>query len=241
MGVSGVTESRKRAFEPAREHFIKGCEGILEKFRRWAAEEKRMRLERQQKREGEGHSVAGSSRHDGDVDGEEDEVVVGGSKNENERKRGGDNAEGEEEEEDEPPDDEDDGDDHDSDVDAEIAKQLRDEALMAAAAKGKGRRKKLGAPSRRGVTSRRAGSVAPPKASTPPQEPPKEFTSFFAKRYQRDMALSKTRRTGRKALAWGHPIPDMPEREFELPAEWRDDDALTSRARIKRRDKRVKK
>ncbi|KAK3310606.1 something about silencing, SAS, complex subunit 4-domain-containing protein [Chaetomium strumarium] len=242
MGVSGVTESRKRAFEPAREHFIKGCEGILEKFRRWAAEEKRMRLERLQKREEEGNSVGeGSSRHDGEE--EEDDVVVGGSEAEHD----GSGDDGEEEEEGEPPDD--DGDDHDSDVDAEIAKQLREEAL-AAATKGKGRRKKMGAPSRRGVASRRAGSVAPPppsrrapppKSSAPPEEPPKEFTSFFAKRYQREAALSKTRRTGRKVLAWGHPIPDMPEREFELPAELRDEDTLRSRARTKRRDKRVRK
>ncbi|KAK4235524.1 something about silencing, SAS, complex subunit 4-domain-containing protein [Achaetomium macrosporum] len=232
MGVSGVTESRKRAFEPAREHFIKGCEGILEKFRRWAAEEKRMRLERLQKREEEGHSVGDGSTSRDDGDGDDDDEVGGGS--EVERDGSGEDGEDDEKEEGgEPPDD----DNHDSDVDAEIAKQLREEAL-AAAVKGKGRRKKFGGPSRRGVASR---CPPPPKVSELPEEPPREFTSFFAKRYQRDAALSKTRRTGRKVLAWGHPVPDMPERDFELPAELRDEDTLRARARMKRREKRVRK
>ncbi|KAF3764487.1 hypothetical protein M406DRAFT_356570, partial [Cryphonectria parasitica EP155] len=36
MGVSGITESKKKHFEPARVHFINKCEGVLEKFRKWA-------------------------------------------------------------------------------------------------------------------------------------------------------------------------------------------------------------
>ncbi|KAK4105439.1 hypothetical protein N658DRAFT_462707, partial [Parathielavia hyrcaniae] len=45
LGVSGATESKRQAFQPAREYFVGGCEAILDKFRRWAAEEKRRRLE----------------------------------------------------------------------------------------------------------------------------------------------------------------------------------------------------
>ncbi|TVY42445.1 hypothetical protein LSUB1_G001727 [Lachnellula subtilissima] len=48
MGVSGITDSRKKEYEPAREHFIKGCENILEKFRTWREEEKRRKLEKEQ-------------------------------------------------------------------------------------------------------------------------------------------------------------------------------------------------
>jgi hypothetical protein len=48
MGVSGITDSRKKEYEPAREHFIKGCENILEKFRTWREAEKRRKLEREQ-------------------------------------------------------------------------------------------------------------------------------------------------------------------------------------------------
>jgi len=47
MGVSGITDSKKKEYEPARDHFIKGCEGILEKFRTWREEEKRRRLEKE--------------------------------------------------------------------------------------------------------------------------------------------------------------------------------------------------
>lgn len=47
MGVSGVTESKKKEYEPARDHFIKGCQGILEKFRTWREEEKRRKLEKE--------------------------------------------------------------------------------------------------------------------------------------------------------------------------------------------------
>lgn len=47
MGVSGVTDGKKKEFEPARRHFIRGCEAILEKFRSWKEEEKRRKLEKQ--------------------------------------------------------------------------------------------------------------------------------------------------------------------------------------------------
>src|SRR3954451_14828058 len=48
MGVNGITDSKKKEYEHAREHFIKGCEAILEKFRTWKDEEKRKKLEKEQ-------------------------------------------------------------------------------------------------------------------------------------------------------------------------------------------------
>jgi len=48
MGVSGVTDSKKKEFEPARHHFVKGCHAIIEKFRIWRDEEKRRKLEKEQ-------------------------------------------------------------------------------------------------------------------------------------------------------------------------------------------------
>lgn len=41
MGISGVTESKKRDYEPAREYFTHGCESIIAKFKLWRDEEKR--------------------------------------------------------------------------------------------------------------------------------------------------------------------------------------------------------
>lgn len=47
MGVSGITEGKKKEYEPARDHFIDGCQMILEKFRTWRDEEKRRKLEKE--------------------------------------------------------------------------------------------------------------------------------------------------------------------------------------------------
>lgn len=231
MGVSGITESRKKQFEPAREHFIKGCQAILEKFRRWAAEEKRRKQEKDRAaaeagRQAEQEAAASEEKdvESGEADegsaGEDEEIADSDADME-------DGAGGPDGEPDgEPPDD--------SDVDATIAKQLREEALAAANKKTTSRR---GQGRGRGQGRRTPPPRKPPPVKTAP-EPAKEFTSFFAKRYQRDAALNTNRRRGRKVMAWGHPVPDVEEADWDLPAEYRDDDALKSRARRRRRDKR---
>lgn len=103
------------------------------------------------------------------------------------------------------------------------AKQLREEAMARSKVAAK-------APKR----SRPTAPRPPPK----PPGPPKEFTSFFSKKYERDSALHHHRRAGRKVLAWGHPVPDVPESDFMLPEVYRDAETLRMRARQKRRDKR---
>jgi hypothetical protein len=66
MGVSGVTESKKKEFEPARDHFIRGCEAILEKFKSWKDEEKRRKMEREA-------ALAEAEEEDEDEEEEEEE------------------------------------------------------------------------------------------------------------------------------------------------------------------------
>ncbi len=104
-------------------------------------------------------------------------------------------------------------------MDASIAKQLREEAI--AAAKTKLKRSKAAAYS-----------------SNSDVERPRAFASFFQKQHERDSAMSKSRRRGRKVLAWGQPVPEVSEKEFELPEEFLDEDTLKTRARRKRREKR---
>ncbi|KAK3941520.1 something about silencing, SAS, complex subunit 4-domain-containing protein [Diplogelasinospora grovesii] len=220
MGVNGVTESRKKTFEPAREHFIAGCQAILEKFRRWAAEEKRRKLEKErappvpeveETREESEAEVDDVEIEPSDVD----EIADSDEENQTSEAEEGVN-------DDDQDDGESDGDPPDeSDVDASIAKQLREEAARAAARK---------------TTKKSKSALSPP----PPPEPQKEFTSFFRKKYQRDAALSSTRRRGRTVLAWGQPVPELPEMDFELPEEFLDEDTLKSHARRKRRAKREK-
>jgi hypothetical protein len=232
MGVSGVTETKKRAFEPARDHFIRGCEAILEKFRRWTREEKKRRAEMLERRMaflsgGEGLETGDEEEEDGEDEEVEMEEV---QRHEQGAESGG---EDDEDVEREPPDE--------SDVDASIAKQLREEALAAAAKK---RRTKAGgkaAAAKRTTAAARGKAAAAASSSHPPEEKqPREIVSLFRKRYQREAALSTNRRKGRTVLAWGEPIPDMEEAEFELPAELRADPTFQSPGRKKRRNKRVK-
>lgn len=185
MGVSGVTETRKRTFEPARTHFVRGCQAILDKFRDWSREEKRRKLEKER-------ALAADDGNDQQGRREAEDASTTSSS-------------------------------HDDASEASSpAQQLRREAMarsqMATAAK----------------RPRRPGRPPPPK----PPERPRAFASFFRKRHERDGAVHRTRRTGRKVLAWGHAVPDMAQADFVLPEEFRDDDTLRSRARKKRRDRR---
>ncbi|KAJ3564447.1 hypothetical protein NPX13_g7840 [Xylaria arbuscula] len=111
-----------------------------------------------------------------------------------------------------------------SDVDA-AARQLHDEAMERA----------------------KYAALASPKRIRGDPPPtmvnlvPREFTSFFEKRHQRDAALNKGRRRGRTVLAWGQPIPDMDEFDFVLPDFCLDEDTLKAHERQKRRDRRQRK
>lgn len=223
MGVSGITEGKKKGFEPARAHFIRGCQAILDKFRAWAAEEKRRKVEKENREraaaaaraEEEGHEVKDSDEEEQDDDDDAEEEAAEDL---------GEDLDADMEDDDGSLSAESDGDPPDSttsDVDARIAKQLRQEVLAAA---------KNSSTSRARVT-RRSVSIRPP---TVEPEVHKPFASFFAKPYQRTAALSNNRRRGRKVLAWGHPVPDVVEQEFELPEDLRDEDTLKSAARRKR-------
>lgn len=111
-----------------------------------------------------------------------------------------------------------------SDVDAEAARQLHQEAIMATASTSLGsKRKREEDPEE--MAAQWGGSLVP-------------LGSFFAKRYQRDAALGSHRRSGRGALAFGHPIPEMAEREFEVPGDIATEEAIAARARLRRRLRR---
>lgn len=181
MGVSGITESKKKEFEPAREHFIKGCQGILDKFRSWREEEKRRKLEKEK-------ALAEAAQED---------------------------DEGEESDGD-PPDY--------SDVDHAAAMQLHEEAIARSAPH---------TPKRR-VEKRAKVEFE----ELPMDKVEKEFTSFYKKPHLRQAALGKQRKSGRSVSAWGHPIPDVPEADFDLPDELKEEAAKDTTARRKRRARR---
>ncbi|KAL2854228.1 something about silencing, SAS, complex subunit 4-domain-containing protein [Aspergillus pseudoustus] len=108
-----------------------------------------------------------------------------------------------------------------NDVDALAAHQLLQEARSATA----------------GKRSSRADPEPEPLPPPPPAEPDKPFTSFFSKPHLREAAMSGNRK-GRTRLAFGLPIPDVEEKEFELPGDILTADAIKSCQRKRRRIKR---
>jgi hypothetical protein len=230
MGVSGITEGKKKSFEPARAHFIKGCQAILDKFKRWTAEEKRRKQEKD-RREREAKLLRDSQEQDthseaaneaGLREREEDEVADSERDQHEEVDHNEDDGGG----------DESDGDPPDSlDIDASIAKQLREEALAAAKTISRSRAK---------ARDKHHPSALPQPQPAAEPKPLKEFKSFFFKPYQRAAAMGKNRRRGRTVLAWGHPIPEVPEIDFELPDDFLDEETLRTQARRKRKERRGK-
>ncbi|KAI1169803.1 hypothetical protein F4777DRAFT_584556 [Nemania sp. FL0916] len=233
MGVNGVTESRKKSFEPARDHFIRGCQAIIDKFRLWGQEEKRRRLERERVLADESSEDDEDDDDEEDVEDEDDDAEENEGQHEedvkgsdcSERVGSVDDVDMADVEHEGDRDGASDGEPPEySDVD-EAARQLHDEAMERARYAAS-------------ASPKRARGEPPPAAVDPA---PREFTSFFEKRHQREAALNKSRRRGRIVLAWGHPVPDMSEYDFELPDFCLDEDTLKAHERQKRRNRRQSK
>jgi len=172
MGITGVTDGDRKDWEPKRDYFVREVEALVDKFRVWKEEEKRLRAEKE---------TALAAK-----DEEEDE-----------------DSEGSEESED------------------TIAVRSRDTAP---------REPKPPVPRR---PPRPHGFLLP----FVPPEPAAPFVSFYAKPHLRAAALGKHRH-GRNATAFGLPIPDFEEHEFEMPEEFIDPQFIRDNARQRRRRKR---
>lgn len=66
MGITGVTAGETRDWEPKRDYFIKEVEALVDKFRVWKQEEKRIRAEKE--------AAHAARTEDEDEDGEESEA-----------------------------------------------------------------------------------------------------------------------------------------------------------------------
>ncbi|KAF1808133.1 hypothetical protein P152DRAFT_462867 [Eremomyces bilateralis CBS 781.70] len=83
MGISGVTESEKKEYEERRAYFVREVRALVEKFRVWKEEERRLKMEREQAvlaREAaatEEEQQGGDESEDGeDVEEEEQELSL---------------------------------------------------------------------------------------------------------------------------------------------------------------------
>lgn len=129
-----------------------------------------------------------------------------------------------------------------SDLNASAARQLQQETIVAlkssARASGKGKERANYPTSHPSHPSTPTAS-APKMPTLPPAPPSPEIpiTSFYAKRHLRDAALGRSRH-GRNVTAFGQPLPEMDEIEFELPEDYITENALRANARERRRRKR---
>ncbi|KAI1436873.1 hypothetical protein GGR50DRAFT_648890 [Xylaria sp. CBS 124048] len=216
MGVSGVTESRRKSFEPARDHFIKGCQAILDKFRLWTQEEKRRKLEKERalhmetdEEDAEDTQPEADTNSSGSVDtSAADDVDMMDAEEEDSSYS---DSEGDESSE-------------YSDVDA-AERQLHDEAMQRATYAAS--------------SSNQKTQAGPPPATPTPG--PKPRTSFFKNKPQRDAALNKRGLRGKPVLAFGHPIPEVEEREFDMTKHIVVGALPIRRERLKRSDRRQRR
>jgi len=190
LGITGVTDTEKKRYEPKRLLFIRETQALIDKFKRWKEEEKRRKLEKEQALLEEAQEDD-ESRETATSTDEEDESEAEGSTDSASTHAA-----------------------NSSEIDALASQQLIEEAKSA------NRRRK------------------PPVEPVIEQlSPPKPFVSFFAKKHLRDAAVSGRQR-GRNVLAFGHPIPDLFERDFELPDDILTEEAIRISQRARRRSRR---
>ena len=185
LGISGITETEKRRYEPKRLLFVRETQALINKFKWWKEEEKRRKLERDQALAEE----AAELENEGANADEASHRSISTQ----------------------PP--------NSSELDALASQQLLEEAKSAN--------------KRRKFASQESQPAAPP----PPPPAHKPLLSFFDKKHLREAAVSGRQR-GRTVLAFGHPVPDLPEQIFSLPSELLTDDAIKSSQRSRRRRRR---
>ncbi|GJP90250.1 hypothetical protein CBS147320_7706 [Aspergillus niger] len=237
MGITGlISDPERKHFESKRTYFIREISAVLQKFKIWREEEKRRKSEKDKPAEEEPiPPTASSSKKDHSPEtatpSTNDEADDGTTPLSDAQSCGGD-----------PPDP--------NDVDAWAARQLHQEARSATTTTpttttnptttSTSTGKKLSKPSS-STKHKPTSAMHPPPAPAQllPPEPTKPFTSFYSKPHLRELALSGPNRKGRTRLAFGQPIPEMEEREFELPAEILTPEAIDSCRRKRRRMKRA--
>ena len=196
LGVTGVTDGERKDWEPKRRHFIREVQALVEKFREWREEEKRLKQEREEAlaAEEEGKEEQDANQANGAAEDDEADGVI---------------------------DDDSSGVPDSSDIDAWAARQLKQEAFSASISRSKQQAVK--------------GSTAKPVAKKTSTDKP--ATASVSKLQSRDNPTGRGR-TSRSVVAFGVPLPEFPEKDFELPDEYITEDALRANARKRRRRNR---
>lgn len=210
MGIAAGPDNAKKLYEPKRDYFIRELRALIDKFKVWKEEEKRRKLAKDMK------------PSTPDMDENKDELK--------EEDYSGADAQSTGETTD--------------DVDVQASRQLLREARSATTSK-KPKHKRTSTEKHR--KPKPAGQEIQPQPQPKPQHPPfepppiienKPFASFYADPEVRAMALGKTDQVPLPKLAFGYPIPDVHEQDFELPSDILTDDAIMASQRKQRRMRR---
>ncbi|KKK21094.1 hypothetical protein ARAM_004704 [Aspergillus rambellii] len=213
MGITSLTDHDKKLYEPKRDYFVQEISALLQKFKIWKEEERRRKLEKDK-----------PSSFPSDI-AQPPEPTPQAKTSVNH------------------PNNPDEPDEMLGSTPSNApTRQLLQEARSATAGKrpkptNEGRKKPSSTVQPEPETPE---SPPPPLLPPPPPEPEKPFTSFFSKPHVRELAMSKTRK-GRARLAFGLPLPELEEREFELPSDILTPEAIASCQRKRRRMKRASK
>ena len=217
MGISGIPDGKKKLYEPKREFFTRELTALSDKFKAWREEEKRRKLEKE-KMLSQAEEEEESPEDELDSADQDSDALF----NTTSRRESTDV----------------------SDVDTWAARQLHLEARTASAGKRPPARSHPGKDSTKQETQKREPPLPPPPSLPPllPEIPTKPFTSFFATRSLRDEAMNRQQGKGHTTnLAFGHPVPEMVEREFEPPREFLTPEYIQACQRQRRRMKRERK
>lgn len=220
MGIAGPDNARK-LYEPKRDYFVRELTALIDKFKVWKEEEKRRKLAKDNK------PFTTSPDFDDNKHELEEEANTGVD-----AQSTGDPVD---------------------DVDAQAARQLLREARSATTSKRSKPKQTHSEKRRKSKPAGQEPQSQPPSAQqyqqpSPPQpqplpEPPlvfenKPFTSFFSDLELRAMALGKANRAPPHTLAFGYPIPEMKEQDFELPPDILNNNAILASQRKQRRMRR---
>ncbi|KAL8962897.1 MAG: hypothetical protein Q9193_000774 [Seirophora villosa] len=198
MGITGITESDKKIYEPKRAIFIQRVTALLDKFKAWKEEEKRRKAERERT----------STTDDEEEEEDEDEEM------ETDQSQSPGRYDG-----------------------------VNERRSRARGSGGSARARRHGfrdTRSARVEESIASKSMGREDLNPWLSQPERPCTSFYAKPYLREAALSKHRRS-RVRFAFGQQLPDLEQRDFNLPSELLTTKLKAANARSRRAARRVGK
>jgi hypothetical protein len=244
MGLPSVHETEKKLYEPKREILVQELVTLVNKFQAWKDEERRRKLEKEKEKPDEADAgLRKRSRLDDDSspapadlqstpDPNDVDALAARQLHQEARSAGA--------------------------AKSKNRKSTSKTVSTEEESKSSPKRKKVNPtqPPAPAPTPTPASASAPAPAPAPtknlkqaslslfwapaPREGP--FTSFFRQRHVRDAAIAATkgiRRGGsRSALAFGHPVPEVDEGDFEVPGEILTEEAILQSQRKRRRLRR---